>query len=103
MFAPTVTYTWMYKMVLNLLDNDQGVIFYKFPNGNKHKVLFAGNDNDSALDWAMLPRDKFFNKYCKGSRADETCLKAEKYIKEKAISVERKKKRTPLNIRITGT
>ena len=84
MFTPTVTYTWMYKMVLDLLDNDQGTIFYKFPNGSGYKVLFAGND--SALDWASLPRDKFFNKYCKEKRADETCLKADKYLKEKALS-----------------
>lgn len=85
-------------MVVDLLDNDQGVIFYKFPNGNRHKVLFAGND--SALDWAALPRDKFFNKYCKDNRADEACLKAEKYIKEKDLSMAQKRERNPLNIRI---
>ena len=100
MFAPTVTHTWMYEMVLDLLDNDQGVTFYRFPGGRKHKVLFAGND--SALDWATWPRDKFFNKYCQGMRADETCLKAEKYIAEKALSIVRKKERKPLNIRITS-
>lgn len=98
MFVPTVTHIWMYEMVLDLLDNDQGVIFYRFPGGVKYKVLFAGND--SALDWASLPRDKFFNKYCKGIRADETCLKAEEYIAGKAISMVRKKKRRPLNMRI---
>ncbi len=98
MFIPTVTHTWMYKIIIDLLDNDQGVIFYEFPNGWKHRVLFAGND--SALDWVTWPRDKFFNKYCKDKRADETRLKAENYIAERAISMVRKKKRKPLNIRI---
>lgn len=98
MFVPTVTHTWMYEMVLDLLHNDQGVTFYRFPDSCKHKVLFAGND--SALDWATLPRDKFFNKYCKDKRADETCLKAENYIAEKALSMVRKRERKPLNIRI---
>lgn len=101
MFIPTVTHIWMYEMVLDLLDNDQGVIFYRFPDGCKHKVLFAGND--SALDWATWPCDKFFNKYCQGMRADETCLKAEEYIAKKALSMERKKVRRPLNMRIIGT
>lgn len=98
MFIPTVTRNWMYEMVPDLIDNDQGVIFYEFPNGHRHKVLFAGND--SALDWAALPRDKFFDKYCQGMRADETCLKAEKYIAGKALPMVRKKQRKPLNIRI---
>jgi len=95
----TPSRNWVYKMAIDLLDNDQGVIFYHVSAGEKLKVLFAGN-NQVCLDWARLPRDTFFEIYSKKGRAERSCRVAEKYLAEKAFSMGQKKVRNPLNLKV---
>ena len=86
-------------MSIDLLDNDQGVIFYRISGGERFKVLFAGN-NQVCLDWVRLPCDTFFEIYSGQGRAERSCRVAKEYLEKKALSMGQKKVCKPSNLRI---
>ena len=90
---------WQYSMVLDIADQDQGVMFKGKGTPETIKVLFAGNWV-VCIDWAMMPREAFFDKYSQHGLADVSCLEADNYLARKRMELGlEKSRRKPLNVR----